>query len=426
MEEVLYDICYIMETVFETYVIARLMGMFMDYRPGWKKYLAGIYFMRIVLCLVQYSFFPYIFLNMVTGIVTLFAITLLYDASIVKKLTVMGIIVMCEMVAELIAVAILIVGDKDFRLDTKGYNGNAYTFVVISISLWIISEILHRFRNINKESPVPNLFSGSIIAISIIMLILQSIIFIKSSMIELMQLLLVVCMFMVLFLMVYLYDSISRNYMERLQAEIIERERGYYYKQAELLQQNSKELSDFRHDCMNHLYAIHSMLGDPDTEVKRYIEKITGKVQDVMEYSSTGNIVVDSIINYKLSEAGKKGIEVSSQIFLPSQVDIEMENMVVILGNLLDNAIEAAEKVEKGRYINIDIRYKVGTLFIDVKNSYDGMLCIQNGEIATRKGDTKFHGIGLKSVRTTVERCHGTMEVGYTEREFTVKIMLYI
>ena len=399
----------------------------MDYKPRWRKYLVAVYVIRILLCFVQNNFFPYAVLNLFMANLMLFVITLFYEATITKRIAVVGIVSMCEMAAEWIAVVILTIGDNKFKLQVTGYNGDAFTFVIIAVSLWVMSEIIHSFQNIHKESPVPRLFGVSIIAISAIMLILQSLMFIRSSMKELLiQMISAVCTLMVLFLIVYLYDSLSRNYMERIQAEIIEREKSYYYKQAQLLQKNSQALSDFRHDSMNHLYVLRSMLSDSDIEAKCYMEKLIGKMQDVSVYSSTGNVAVDSVINYKLSEAERKDIEVTSQIFLPSQLDVETEDMVGILGNLLDNAIEAVEKVDKKRYVDINMNYKAGTLFLRVKNSYDGILSVQNGEIATRKQNTKLHGIGLKSIRSTVESHDGTMDIEYTEQEFLVKIMLYI
>ena len=80
----------------------------------------------------------------------------------------------------------------------------------------------------------------------------------------------------------------------------------------------------------------------------------------------------------------------------------------------------------KDRYIGMKIKYKRGTVFIDVKNRYDGIVNHKNGELTTKKEDKAFHGIGLKSVRAVVNNHDGTMKVDFDEKEFRVNVMLYI
>ena len=425
MEEILYYIAYILETVFETYVIARLMGMFLEYTPEKKKYILGAYLVRIILC-VQYILFPQAGLNLLIYLIAIVLIALLYDGKIAKKMTVAALVIMCQMISELIAVVYLTLKENTIKLKVTGHNGDIFTLVLIALALWIISEIMHTFRNIQKESPVPKLFSASMITFSIFLFVLQATIFLGETLTESIKLLSVLCILMAFFLLIYLYDALSQIYTESIQVELVEREKNYYYKQAELLQRSSIELSAFRHDSMNHLYALQSMLSTSDEAAKLYMEKLIGKMQEVKAYCKTGNIVVDSVINYKLGVAKQKHIEVVSIVMFPEHLDFMEEDLVTILGNLLDNAIEAAEKIEGVRYIYFEMKYKAGVLFIDVKNSYDGKLVMQNGEIKTRKQNTKYHGIGLKSVRSTVENYGGSMDIKHDEKEFEVNVMLYV
>lgn len=296
-----------------------------------------------------------------------------------------------------------------------------------SKGLWLIqSEVIYSFRNIHRNLPVSGLFSGSIMVICVIMLVLQTTIFFQSASMEFIQLVSTICMLSVLFLIIYLYDSLSGMHLEQLHAEMIEREKIYYYRQAELLQSHAETLGAFRHDSINHLYALRSMLDANDQEAGKYIDKLVGKIQHVEMYSCTGCIAIDSVINYKLGGANARGIDVRVQIAWPEQIDIETEDMVTILGNLLDNAIEAGEKTETDRYVDVGMHYKAGVLFLVIKNSYDGMLSMQKGKLTTRKKEKSLHGIGLKSVKQAVEKYDGTMDIGYDGREFTVKVMLYM
>ena len=426
MEEILYYIAYILETVFETYVIARLMGMFLEYTPEKKKYILGAWVLRVILGTLQYVWIPYPSLNLMINLGTMFFIVVWYNGNLLKKLMVVFLIAICQFAAELMTTIFFMIGNSGLRLSRSGRNGDALSFVVIAVILWIISEIICSFQSIHNDITVPRIFSGCIILLSIIVILLEIMIFTENIQSNSVKILSVIYMLLVLFLIVYLYDILSKNYMERLQAELIEREKNYYYQQAELLQSSSRELSAFRHDSMNYLYALQSMLSKSDEAAKQYMEKLIGKMQDVDEYSDTGNIAVDSVINYKLAIAEQKQIEVTSNVIFPEHMDYAEEDLITVLGNLLDNAIEATEKVEENRYIKFEMKYKFGALFISVKNCYDGKLVMKKGELTTRKQNSKYHGIGLMSIKKVVGYHGGNMDIKYDKKDFEVNIMMYI
>ena len=76
------------------------------------------------------------------------------------------------------------------------------------------------------------------------------------------------------------------------------------------MQQSDSDLKKFRHDINNHLYVLNSMIKEDNKEAKKYLEELTGKLKETCVYSNSGNIALDSIINYKLSEAKSKDIKV--------------------------------------------------------------------------------------------------------------------
>ena len=98
----------------------------------------------------------------------------------------------------------------------------------------------------------------------------------------------------------------------------------------------------------------------------------------------------------------------------------------LILGNLLENAIEGAEKAEKRKYIKLRIKYDKKNLLIAVENSYGGKLKKIKGELRTTKEDTANHGIGLASVRRAARKYQGTVFIDDTIPEcFLVRVVLY-
>lgn len=96
------------------------------------------------------------------------------------------------------------------------------------------------------------------------------------------------------------------------------------------------------------------------------------------------------------------------------------------MGNILDNAIEAALKCENEKYILLNMKYDQGTFLISLKNSYNGNSKKSNGKFLTTKVDNKNHGIGLKSVESIVQKYSGKMKISHNQNEFEIMIMLIV
>lgn len=424
MGNILYVISYILSSFFELYIISKFMTIFLGTGTKGKRLIATAYILRFVVCAVQYTYMPYVLLNMLVGVSTLFIITLCYGGNIEKKIIAVFLTYVCLFASEAVVAGVLELGD--IHISESGHNGDAFSYIAISIVLWIIYKIISAFKNINTEIALPRTFDIIIVVLSIIIFSMETAIFSQENIVDSIKVISVICMLLVLFLIIYLYDVISRYYAERIQSEVIKREKNYYLRQAELLEQGDKGMRALRHDMKNHLYAITSMIGDENEEVKKYIGNIAEKIEKNEIYSSTGNVALDSVINYKLSKASEQNIQIYSNIIIPSNIKEGVEDLVTIIGNLLDNAMEASENVVEDRYIRMKIKYKRGTMFVDVKNRYDGIVNQKNGELTTKKADKAFHGIGLKSVRAAVNNHDGTMKVDFDEKEFRVKVMLYI
>ena len=139
----------------------------------------------------------------------------------------------------------------------------------------------------------------------------------------------------------------------------------------------------------------------------------------------TGNLIIDSILNSKLSEAVEKDISVSVHVMLPADVKIETDDMVVILGNVLDNAIEACEQIPTDKRLELMLKYEDGCIIVSVRNSFDGNMNRKGDVFVSLKSDKSLHGIGLQSVRHTVEKHNGEMQISTTKNIFSVDAILY-
>lgn len=145
------------------------------------------------------------------------------------------------------------------------------------------------------------------------------------------------------------------------------------------------------------------------------------------EIARTENLMIDTLVNYKYSIALQKKINVQVDLTVPSQLPYNNGDLTIILGNAIDNAIEASEQVEeKKRYIRLKIKYDMGVLKIVVKNSFDGKITTNSdGSFRSRKEDSANHGIGVYSIKKAVEKYQGVCVIATTDEEFSLKLTLY-
>lgn len=169
-------------------------------------------------------------------------------------------------------------------------------------------------------------------------------------------------------------------------------------------------------------------------ENKEY-EKMTGFIEEIMgeggmviaSISNSGNIVIDSLIGYWYVTAQNKRIIFKTDICIPMIMPFKGADLSLILGNLLENAVEAAEKVEENRYINVKMKFDKNNLLLFVDNSYKGkLLKTRDNRLKSTKSDAENHGVGLASVYRAVAKYHGSVVIEDSEPgKFKIRIVLY-
>lgn len=229
----------------------------------------------------------------------------------------------------------------------------------------------------------------------------------------------------------YIPRLLEKSALKRSNQLVDDARLALYEKQVMLMQDYLNNMSMLRHDLKNKLSPLYGLAeSGKNKELLEELENLTSFCGN-KDYINTGNSAIDSIINFKLDSANKKGIEVNSNILIPKNLAIAAFDAAAILGNLLDNAIEAAEKTEKPT-LKLSMKYVKGSLIIEVTNSYAGSLVPDSGDgsFKTTKTDGAQHGIGLKSVRETLNKYDGTIQF-YSKKDsyvsrFTAKAVLYV
>lgn len=189
-----------------------------------------------------------------------------------------------------------------------------------------------------------------------------------------------------------------------------------------------RQMRGWRHDYHNHIQTVKAHLQlEQYAEIERYLDKLDTDLTSVDTVVKTGNVMVDAILNSKISLAVSKKIAVKAKALVPKELPISEIDLCVIIGNLLDNAMEASLKLpqEADRFIRIYIDILKEQLYISVSNSVGGEVKKSGRAYLTTKASDS-HGFGLMRVDSIAEKYGGFVNRQNEEGVFATEIMLPI
>lgn len=180
------------------------------------------------------------------------------------------------------------------------------------------------------------------------------------------------------------------------------------------------------HEYKNQIVCIESLLGKRKyLELEKYVKEIYGHLDKELDAINTNNVIVNAILNTKYQEADAKGIVFVFRVNDLSQVRIKDEDVVTILSNLLNNAIEACEECVDKRIIKLKFVNEDGMIIIAVKNTFNHPICYENGEIKSSKiSRVEEHGIGIKNIIKVIEKYDGSYIIEDNKNEFYFSIII--
>lgn len=233
------------------------------------------------------------------------------------------------------------------------------------------------------------------------------------------------------FIIIYIYENLS----DRLE---IQKQQIIFNKQIELCKNQIQEreestinIRNIKHDIENHLICIREYVEREDCNyAKKYIDDLVSS-EIYFKTSScidSGNIVVDALLNYKNSIMQQLDIKMVTRIEIPYNFKFNDADICVILGNCIDNSIEAVSKMDntEERMIYVEMIYRKNCLLLKISNPYLGNAKKDNqGNFVTTKSDAENHGIGLNSVKKAAQKYNGLVNIVSQNKVFIVQILLY-
>ncbi|MDW2799310.1 GHKL domain-containing protein [Clostridium boliviensis] len=239
-----------------------------------------------------------------------------------------------------------------------------------------------------------------------------------------------ILMMLINYIIFEVFESLAANSEYQKKTLLYEQQLELCGRQAEEREIQNTQIRLLRHDMKQHLITILGMVNsgknqDAATYLTALLEK--GNSKKIHEISHSGNIVVDSLVNYKCSVARKQNIEFSTNIFIPPTMPFQNGNLTIILGNLLENALEACRQMKTGHpKIELEMSYQKGILSIVVWNTFEGERFTDGQKhFLTTKKNPAHHGLGLFSIEQAVAACNGEAITQVRGNIFKAVVILY-
>lgn len=199
--------------------------------------------------------------------------------------------------------------------------------------------------------------------------------------------------------------------------------------QLELYKRSLAEIKKQRrlvHEYKNQLECIFTLCKTEQyLELQNYLSQLTRKVWKQLGYINTNHAIINAVLNAKYEEAIDKNIIFICKINDMSKIQLDYQDIVVLLSNLLNNAIEACQKCNMNKIIKMKIVHENNNLILSVKNTYNGEIKYKNGfMISTKRNNSQKHGLGFQNIVYIIKKNNGDYVVDFTNEEFYISIII--
>ena len=407
--------------LFRIFLIGRCASIFLgaDVDKKKKHIVYGCFY---VINTVLFWEFHTVWINMICNLMGIGAIVWLYTKSVRTNLFITGTIYLVNCGCDVAATSLFV----NYR------DGGAYNqiYAVISFFLIFVCElVIEKMITIHKDAEDAQ--NISLVLMPICSIIVITLLIYTDTCTDIGLTIVSIGLLIANFLMLYLYNLLLHSISQQYEMEMLKTQLQAYANQLNVVLRGEEKIKALRHDIKHHLNELMLLANKHDVaEIQKYIDEMNSFLRNPNEIVASGNLEIDSVLNFMLQKAEKELKTVDVKVMLPEKVRHSFD-INVILGNLLENAIEAAGKTDN-KYLGVHIKLKRGILKVKIENSFESACILweeQNRKdtvLKTTKPFTEQHGIGLKNVKKIVEKYNGTMAVTAQESIFCVNLLLYM
>ena len=373
----------------------------------WQKAI-GYLLSAVIMAYCSVSFKSPVLLLTVTFVLLLFLASLLYDEKPIYKIFYSFIYIVIILIADPVLVGISYVS-KIFTYEKLFQNGIGRIIgMLISkiMYLWLSAILTRILTKKVRELPLKywiSILLTPIVSIVIIYVIsMIGIIYINVSMFN-------------------FFDGYSKQIKLSFMETVAEREAENY----RALKISYQEMKKLKHDFKNELDTLNELISERKYDIaEAHISELSGFIDKSAAVCYTGNEAVDSLINIKIQTAKLYDIRVIIKIKIQTSLNANPMELCRIIGNALDNAIEACCKIKSNdvqRFICISIKEIDENMLIEISNTAED---VDTEDLSTTKTQKSLHGYGIQSIRSSAERLGGTLHFKYDSGVFVMKLLI--
>ncbi|WP_440119388.1 ATP-binding protein [Paenibacillus sp. QZ-Y1] len=223
---------------------------------------------------------------------------------------------------------------------------------------------------------------------------------------------------------VYVFDNMVEKVQLAHENAQLQRQMDYQDANYEKIVHSFKNIKSIIHDInQQFLYIDECIKRNELTAAGDHIKFTLNTIEGAYQRVNSGNLVIDALVTNTLAMGQANGIKIDTKIQLHSQhVQIDRYDLCVVLGNMLDNAIEASKKVRQAedRYILIAIHSTPSALVIQIMNHVEQPIV----DLKSEKSNPEYHGIGLTNILRMSEKYGGHMSIEHQHRTFNNMVVL--
>lgn len=414
---------YLLGNLFRIYIIMQLLGVFLNKVPEQKNIVGryGMAFAFFVVNSLGYLLWHWpssiILASNVAGV---FLISLFYRGRWINRIFSSALIVALSVFSE----------DACYYFVLSIGIGNVI-IVAITLSnllLMFIAMIMRKFSDHRKGKDVLLIEWIALLVIPAVSMVL-AIVLLENCREEIDGVIGGSGLVLINIMVYFVLGRLSAAYKERGNIAILEEQANSYKQQLEIIGQAESKMTAVRHDMKNHIIVLKSYCEEGQTEkVRDYLDNVSRQMELEKQYVSTGNTVIDSMLNYKLHEidGGLKAMT-KYKVAVNKEINISDLDLCIVLGNLLDNAVWALQqKDERERKIELELIERKKVLKLVIKNTYGNQIVKKGDVFVSTKSTDKRTGQGLHNVNNVIEKYNGEIEYSYDDKWFSVTAIMFI
>lgn len=421
-----YDCIFMLSEIIYTLTVYKIINVFFTNKKINSVYEKILYAIFNIAIVVVYLKFNIPLLTIVANFIfILLLLSLIYDDTFKRKAIVTILIIFFLLISDILLFMIFINVVNENILQKNSFF-DIYVVFIVNMIRYLFVLIVINFYKIRIEKNIPLIFSLPIALIAVISMVITINMFLvingnnyKFIYIN------ITLIFIVCIVSIYIFNKMVNVMSENARQKILIKQSEYYEKKIEADRKNINDTRKIKHDMKNHMYAIKNMAkNNMSKDIITYTNDILGKIEGEKVYINTGNYLIDGMLNVKFEEVKNQGIDFKYDVKIPEGIKLPEFEVITILGNLLDNAIEGVKTIKDNRYIEVFISYKDSNLLIKIVNTFDGLVIKDNKGFVSRKEEKTYHGIGLENVREQVEKSNGYMNIDTGNCMFTVDLFI--